>query len=76
MGIAVNQGDERWIHPDPACLRMGENEKIVEILLKDERIEVNQGDKEGITPLWIACQTKYEEIVMILLPSSKEIVRK
>ena len=48
-------------------------EKIVKILLKDERVNVNKEKNDGWTPLWVACYYGREETVKILFASGREI---
>jgi ankyrin repeat protein len=52
------------------CLNVGiskAHKETVQILLKDERIEINQHDKYGDTALMWACSEGHKEIVEMLI---------
>ena len=40
---------------------------MVEVLLRKDGIEVNQPDKDGFTPLYMAALKGHEEVVSLLL---------
>ena len=47
--------------------------EIVEYLISLPKINVNKENKDGKTPLWMACREGNEEIVKILFASGREI---
>ena len=46
---------EEWMHTTVCCVPEGHLE-VVNALLSTDGIDINQAEKYGSTPLWIACQ--------------------
>ena len=46
---------------------------MMKIMLRDERVDVNQGDKNGRTTLWMSCEYGKMAAVEILFASGRRI---
>jgi ankyrin repeat protein len=50
-----------------------EQEEVIEMLLADERIDINKGNSWGQTPLWFASNEGRLEVVKLILMSGRQI---
>lgn len=76
LSIDLNWGDEEWGRTAfyRACY-LGFID-IVKLLMEDERVDVNQTQNEGASPLLIACQENHIEIVKLLLNDPRVLVNR
>lgn len=66
--ISSNAG---WTPVSVSCYKG--NEKVIEILFSDARIEVDKADKEERTPLWWASNRGKVGVVKVILASGREV---
>jgi hypothetical protein len=70
--IKYNSRDKNGHSPLSSASYSG-HQGVVEMLMEDERIDVNLTGLDGCTPLWWASYWGYLEVVKVILASSRQI---
>eukprot|EP01039_Chlorochromonas_danica_P010082 gene10083-11159_t len=61
--LDINQVDKNETTP----LQFGDDVELIKLLLSNSPVDTNMGDKDGVSPLALACGRKQDEVTRLLM---------